>query len=212
MNLRSNPRSNVISWTSRNRRPLLVAAIMAGLMLMPVPGPAHEGHAGPMVDFMAANDALKAMLPDGAHVTRRKEAIKAAGAAWAQSSLGVALDDGDIHTYLLARDKGTDRVLGAAMDKEFEYGHGDVKLAVGVDPAGKVTKAAVLGANEKYVDEIKKGIGSGFLTDLEGATIQDLSARSDAAYKAKNNAAGDVIGHIRDMAAALATLTHGLSA
>lgn len=207
-----NPTSNVISWTSRNRRPLLVAAVMAGLMLLPVPAPAHKGHSGPMIDFIATNDALKAMLPDGAHVTRRKEAIKAAGAAWAQSSLGVALDDDDIHTYLLARDKGTDRVLGAAMDRDFDYEHGDLKLAIGVDPAGKVTKAAVLGTNEKYVDEIKKGVGTGFLADLEGATVQDLTARSDAAYKARNNTAGDVIGHLRDMAAALATLTHGLQA
>jgi hypothetical protein len=203
---------NRTTWLVRNRRPLMVLALVAGVMLLPVPGPAHEGHAGPMVDFVAANDALKAMLPDGAQLTRRKEAVKAAGAAWAESSLGVSLDDDDVHTYLLARDRETDGVLGAAMDAEFEYEHGDLKLAVGVDAAGKVTKAAVLGVNEKYVDEVKTGIGTGFLAELEGATVRDLSARADAAYKAKNNTAGDVIGHIRDMAAALATLTHGLSA
>jgi len=207
-----NARTRLVAWPSRNRRPLVVVALMVGLMLLPVPAPAHKGHAGPMIDFVAANDALKAMLPDGAHVTRRKEAVQAAGAAWAKSSLGVALDDDDIHTFLLARDPATDQVLGAAMDQEFDYEHGDLKLAIGVDPSGKVTKAAVLGVNEKYVDEIKTGVGTGFLTDLEGATIQDLSARSDAAYKAKNNTAGDVLGHLRDMAAALATLTHGLTA
>lgn len=203
---------NRTTWLLRNRRPLMVLALVAGVMLLPVPGPAHEGHAGPMVDVIEAGDALKAMLPEGAHITRRKEAVKADGAAWARSSLGVALDGDDVHTYLLARDRATDRVLGAAMDAEFDYGHGDVKLAVGVDAAGKVTRAAVLGVNEKYLDEVRDGVGTGFLAALEGATVRDLSARADAAYQARNNAAGDVIGHLRDMAAALATLTHGLSA
>jgi len=203
---------NATTWLRRNRRPLMVAALMAVVMLLPVPAPAHKGHAGPMVDFIQANDALKAMLPDGAHVTRRKEALQAAGAAWAKSSLGVALDDDDIHTYLLARSADGGPVLGAAMDVEFDYEHGDIKLAVGVDAAGHVTRAAVLGVNEKYVDEVKTGIGAGFLADLDGVTVQDLSARSDAAYKARNNTAGDVLGHLRDMAATLAALSHGLSA
>jgi len=200
------------TWLRRNRRPLIVVALMAVVMLLPVPGPAHEGHAGPMVDFVQANDALKAMLPEGARVTRRKEALKADGAAWAKQSLGVELDDDDVHTYLLARAKDGDAVLAAAMDAEFKYEHGDIKLAVGVDAAGKVTKAAVLGVNEKYADAVRTGVGTGFLGDLDGVTVQDLSARADAAYKARNNAAGDVLGHLRDMAAALAALTHGLSA
>jgi len=200
------------TWLRRNRRPLIVVALMAVVMLLPVPGPAHEGHAGPMVDFVQANDALKAMLPEGARVTRRKEALKADGAAWAKQSLGVELDDDDVHTYLLARAKDGGAVLGAAMDAEFKYEHGDIKLAVGVDAAGKVTKAAVLGVNEKYADAVRTGVGTGFLGDLDGVTVQDLSARADAAYKARNNAAGDVLGHLRDMAAALAALTHGLSA
>lgn len=200
------------TWLRRNRRPLIVVALMAVVMLLPVPGPAHEGHAGPMVDFVQANDALKAMLPEGARVTRRKEALKADGAAWAKQSLGVELDDDDVHTYLLARAKDGGAVLGAAMDAEFKYEHGDIKLAVGVDAAGKVTKAAVLGVNEKYADAVRTGVGTGFLGDLDGVTVQDLSARADAAYKARNNAGGDVLGHLRDMAAALAALTHGLSA
>jgi len=200
------------TWLRRNRRPLIVVALMAVVMLLPVPGPAHEGHAGPMVDFVQANDALKAMLPEGARVTRRKEALKADGAAWAKQSLGVELDDDDVHTYLLARAKDGGAVLGAAMDAEFKYEHGDIKLAVGVDAAGKVTKAAVLGVNQKYADAVRTGVGTGFLGDLDGVTVQDLSARADAAYKARNNAAGDVLGHLRDMAAALAALTHGLSA
>jgi len=200
------------TWLRRNRRPLIVVALMAVVMLLPVPGPAHEGHAGPMVDFVQANDALKAMLPEGARVTRRKEALKADGAAWAKQSLGVELDDDDVHTYLLARAKDGGAVLGAAMDAEFKYEHGDIKLAVGVDAAGKVTKAAVLGVNQKYADAVRTGVGTGFLGDLDGVTVQDLSARADAAYKARNNAGGDVLGHLRDMAAALAALTHGLSA
>lgn len=203
---------NATTWLRRNRRPLIVAALIAGVMLLPVPAPAHKGHAGPMVDFVAANDALKAMLPEGARVTRRKEAVKAEGAAWAQSALGVSLRADAIQTYLLARATEGDQVVGAAMDSEFDYEHGDIKLAVGVDMAGKVTKAAVLGANEQYVPEIKAAIGSGFLPDLAGATVQDLSARADAAYKAQKNTAGDVLTHLRDMAAALAALTHALAA
>jgi len=204
---------NESTWMYRNRRLLMVGALMALLMLLPLPrqAPAHEGHAGPMVDFIAANDALKAMLPDGAKLTRRKEAVKAAGAAWAQSTLGVDLDGDAIQTYLLARDPSTSRVLGAAMDAEFEYQHGDVKLAVGVDAAGKVTKAAVLGVNEKYADEVRTGIGSGFLEDLEGRTVPELGLRAKAAYEAHENAAGDILGHLRDMAAALAALTHGMT-
>lgn len=206
---------NGTTWPRRNRRPLFVAtltaALMALVMLLPVPGPAHEGHAGRMVDFVKTNDALKAMLPEGARVTRRKEALKADGAAWAKGALGVELDDDDVHTYLLARAEDGDAVLGAAMDAAFEYEHGDIKLAVGVDPAGKVTKAAVLGVHEKYVDAVRTGVGTGFLGDLEGLSVQDLSARADAAYKARKNAAGDVLGHLRDMAAALAALTHALA-
>jgi Na+-translocating ferredoxin:NAD+ oxidoreductase RnfG subunit len=203
---------NATTWLRRNRRPLIVAALIAAVMLLPVPAPAHKGHSGPMVDFISSNDALKAMLPEGAHITRRKEAVKAEGAAWAQSSLGVSLNGDDIQTYLLARAADGEKVLGAAMEQEFDYEHGDIKLAVGVDAAGKVTKAAVLGANEQYVPEIKAAVGQGFLPDLEGVTVQNLSARADAAYKDKRNTAGDVLGHLRDMAAALATLTHGLSA
>jgi hypothetical protein len=203
---------NATTWLRRNRRYVLLVALVAGVMLLPVPAPAHKGHSGPMIDFIAANDALKAMLPAGAHVTRRKETVKADGAAWARDRMGVALNTDDVQTYLLARDHATNDVLGAAMDSEFDFEHGDIKLAVGVDVAGRVTKAAVLGANEQYVPEIKAGIGWGFLPDLEGVTVQDLSARADAAYKAKKNTAGDVLTHLRDMAAALAALTHGLSA
>jgi len=198
-------------WLRRHRRPLLVAALMALLAVLPRHAPAHEGHAGPMVDFVTANDALKAMLPEGARVTRRKEALGAEGAAWARSSLGVSLDDGDVRTYLLARAADGEGVVGAAMDAEFEFEHGAIKLAVGVDAAGKLTRAAVLGANGKYVDAIRSGIGTGFLPDLEGATVQEVARRAEAAYAARNNVAGDVLGHLRDMAAALAALTHGMA-
>lgn len=204
---------NPTAWLYRNRRLLLIAGAMAVLMLLPIPpkAPAHEGHAGPMVDFVATNDALKAMLPDGARITRRKEAVNADGAAWAKSSLGVDLDGDAVQIYLLARDPASDRVVGAAMDAEFDFEHGDVRLAVGVDAAGKVTRAAVLGANENYADEIKAGLGRGFLPDLEGVQVQEITRRADAAYAAKNNAGGDLLGHLRDMAAALAALTHGMT-
>lgn len=192
-----------------HRNPALLA--MAGLAMVLALAPAaraHEGHAGPMVTFVKTDAALQAMLPEGARITQRKERLEAPAAASAKDSLGVAVAPG-LYVYYLARDRDSGRVLGAAMVREAEYEHAKASLAVGVDAAGHVTRAALLGTNEQYVPEFQADVGSGFLEDLDGATVQDLGARL-AASPESAEARRFVLGQLRDMAAVLVTLSAGV--
>lgn len=179
------------------------AAMLMAALLAPVPAPAHEGHAGPEIEFLAAQEALKAMLPEGAKITRRKEKLDADDAAWARDHLGVAVAEG-VYTYYLARDPETGAVRGTAMVRELEYEHGDVTLAVGLDADGRVTRAAVLSTNRKYVADFKGDVGAGFLPDLTGL---DVAALADAAGRpaADGGAGRFALERLRDMAAVLAT-------
>jgi hypothetical protein len=192
------------------RAAVAMAGLVAALVLAPGAALAHKGHAGPMIDFMKTSDALKAMLPEGAKITRRKEPLPAAGAAWAKSALGVELKDG-VYVFYLARDPKSGAALGGAMVREADYEHADVNLAVGVDASGKVTRAAVLGTNQMYVPEFETGVGKGFLKDLEGTTPKDL-AEKRAQTPEDNEARRFVLDQLRDMAALLATFLHGIQA
>lgn len=190
---------------------LLVWGLTAAfLAVAPQPGLAHKGHAGPMVTFLEEKAALKAMLPEGARISRRKEALGADGVAWAKDSLGVGLKAG-VYPYYLARDPDSGKPLAAAVIWEVDYEHADVRLALGLDAAGHVTGAAVLGTNEQYVPEFKEGVGAGLLADLKGATVQDLAARAADVPEA-DEARGFALGRLRDMGALLAAFLHGIQA
>jgi len=186
----------------------LLGFVAAAVLALAPAAMAHGGHAGPMVTLLETRTALKAMLPEGARITERKEQLEAEDAARARTSLGVPVEPG-VYAYYLARDRDSGRVLGAAMVREADYDHAEVSLAVGVDAAGHVTRAALLGVNQKFVPEFQDGVGGGFLEDLDGVAVRDLGARMDAA-PADAEARRFVLRHLRDMAAVLATLAAGV--
>lgn len=180
-------------------------ALAVGIMVVVAAGGgavAHEGHTGPMITFLEQNEALKAMLPEGARITRRKQELKAPDAAWAKETLGVSVREG-IHAYFLARDPDSGTVTGAAMVVEAKYDDGEVNLALGVNGNGMVTRAAVLSTHRMYVPEISSVVGKGFVDALDGLSVQDLSRR---AGEAREDADRAVLSEFRDMAATLVTL------
>jgi hypothetical protein len=189
---------------------LAVGLAAAFLAATPQAGLAHKGHAGPMITFLKEKEALKAMLPEGAKISRRKEALKADGVAWAKDALGVGLEAG-VYPYFLARDRDSGKPLAAAVVWEVDYEHADVQLALGLDAEGHVTGAAVLGTNEQYVPEFKEGVGAGMLADLKGATVKDLAARAAQVPEA-DEARQFVLGRLRDMGALMAAFLHGMQA
>jgi hypothetical protein len=190
---------------------LLVWGLTAAfLAVAPHPGLAHKGHAGPMITFLKEKEALKAMLPEGAKISRRKEALKADGVAWAKDALGVGLEAG-VYPYFLARDRESGKPLAAAVVWEVDYEHADVQLALGLDASGHVTGAAVLGTNEMYVPEFKDGPGAGMLADLKGATVKDLAARA-ASVPESDEAGQFTLARLRDMGALMAAFLHGMQA
>lgn len=183
----------------------MVMGLFAWTLLFPADDAlAHEGHAGPKVEFIKTNDALKAMLPEGAKTTRRKQEVTAEDAAWAKENLGVAVAPG-IYPFFLARDAETGAVIGAAMTTEEKIGHGDLALGLGIDADGKVTLAAVLSVHRKYVAEVVKAAGKGVIKGLSGLTVADLSAKVAAA---EGDTAKSVYTRLRDMAAVLVTMAH----
>lgn len=196
--------------TRRGLGLLVLGLTAAFLAALPQAGLAHKGHAGPMVTFLEEKAALRAMLPEGAKISRRKEALGAEAVAWARDSLGVGLKAG-VYPYFLARDRDSGKPLAAAVVWELDYEHADVHLALGLDASGHVTGAAVLGTNEQYVPEFKEGPGAGMLPDLKGTTVKDLAARA-AQVPESDEARGFVLARMRDMGALLAAFLHGMQA
>ena len=183
----------------------MVLGLFAWTLLFPADDAlAHEGHAGPKIEFIKTNDALKAMLPEGAKTTRRKQEVTAEDAAWAKEKLGVAVAPG-IYPFFLARDAETGAVTGAAMVTEEKIGHGQLALGLGIDADGKVTLAAVLSVHRKYVAEVVKAAGKGVLKELSGLTVADLSGKVAGA---EGDTAKAVYTRLRDMAAVLVTMSH----
>src|SRR3989337_2213811 len=152
---------------------ITIVSVLSGITASSGPALAHEGHAGKQVVFLKKEEALKQMLPAGAKVVQRKERLDLDKAEKAKKELGVKLYDG-VYTYYVARDSKSGATIGTAMVAEVEYMHGEVKLAIGIDTKGNVTKAAILSVNEKYVPDMKAYAGSGYLRQIEGVTIKKL--------------------------------------
>ncbi len=165
------------------------------------PALAHKGHAGPPVQFMELKEALKGMLPVNAKVLKRKEELNKDAAGWAKQKYGVEPPTG-ILTYFVARNEAG-QTLGAAYITNTHYRHGDIAVVVGIDAEGRITQAALLNANEKYVGDFAATVGTGFMARFAGLKAEELATQSDDG----NEAAKAVIEQVRTAVAVLAALT-----
>ncbi len=151
---------------------LFVLLVMV-LTFSPQSADAHKGHAGPMVTFMKKKAALKAMLPAGARLVKRKQPLSGAAATWAKETFSVELET-DRHSYYLASDKKSKQVMGAAYIVKVGYRHGDIKLAVGIDDKQHITQVAIMGVNEKYVVDFDGNVGTGLISDYAGLSLHEV--------------------------------------
>ena len=182
---------------------ITIVSVLSGIIALSGSVLAHEGHAGKLVVFLKKEEALKQILPGGAKVVQRKEMLDRGKAEKAKKEFGVKLDDG-VYTYYIARDKKSGMAIGAAMITEIEYMHGEVSLAIGIDTKGNVTKAAILSVNEKYLQDLKSSVGTGYLRQFEGVTIKKLvTMANEASGSAK--VTETIFSKMRDMAALLST-------
>ena len=133
-------------------------------LLLAAPVAAHEGHAGARVTLLKLKPALKALLPEGASLAKRKQRL-----------------DGELVTYYLARDGKRGPVLAAALVEQGKYRHGKIRVAVGLDNERRLTGAALLMANEKYVPDFRESVGVGLLKDWQGRPLEALVQAADQA-------------------------------
>ena len=180
-----------------------VAALALMTLWCAVPSDAHEGHAGDMLTFLETRVALKGMLPEGGKVLRRKQQVSEEGVDWARREFGVELEP-SLYTFYLSRDAGG-ATLGAALILEVPYSHGQVRLGVGVDAAGHVTQAAVLGMHGKYVPELLVSLRRGWLPQLEGKSLAELGEMAGNTPE-RDAAAREILRRLHRMGAVLATL------
>ena len=156
---------------------LVAALIFSAVFFMSVwsvEAQAHKGHGGPMVSLMKKKEALKAMLPGGAKIVKRKQKVSGEAADRVEEQYGVDLAN-SVYTYYLAKDRESGEFIGAAIIQKFGYRHGDVSIAVGIDAGQRITKAAITGLSEKYIPEFDGTVGTGFIGKYEGMTLKQLA-------------------------------------
>lgn len=159
---------------------------------------AHKGHAGPMVTFMKKKAALKAMLPAGARLVKRKQPLPGAAATWAKETFSVELEIAR-HSYFLASDKKSKQVMGAAYIVKVGYRHGDIKLAVGIDDKQHITQVAIMGVNEKYVVDFDGNVGTGLISDYAGLSLQQVVKKAKS-LESSDKATREFAEAVRDAA------------
>ena len=185
--------------------PLLAIGLVFGLSAWPQEAEAHKGHAGPMVTFMKNKAALKAMLPNGAKIVKRKQPLKEDAVEWAEKTYDVELDD-QIYSYYLATDKKSGKLLGAAYVTQVHYRHGDLKIAVGIDADNHLTQTAILGINEKYVVDFDGNVGTGLIKDYAGLSVKALIAKAGE-LASSDKATREFAAAVRDAAVLLSAFT-----
>ncbi len=186
--------------------PIFALSLVLGITAWPQDVQAHKGHAGPEVKFMKKKAALKEMLPTGTRIVKRKQPLKEDAVEWAQKTYGVELDD-KLYSYYLATDKTSKAIAGAAYVGETHYRHGDLKFAVGLDANNRITQAAVLGINEKYVVDFEGNVGTGLVADYAGLSLKELIAKADE-LASSDKATREFAAAVRDAAILLAAFMH----
>ncbi len=185
--------------------PLLAVSLTFGITVWSQDVHAHKGHAGPAITFLDNKTALKAMLPNGAKIVKRKQPLKKEAVDWAQKTYGIALDDG-LYSYYLASDKQNNTILGAAYVGKVSYRHGDLKFALGINADQRITEVAILGINEKYIVDFDGNVGTGLIADYAGLTLKELITKTEA-LSSSDKATREFAAAIRDMAVLLAAFT-----
>ncbi len=183
--------------------PVLATCLTLGISFWPQNAEAHKGHAGPTVTFMKNKVALKAMLPVGAKIVKRKQPLKDGAREWAEKTYGVKLDEQN-YSYYLATDKKSGKVLGAAYITRMDYRHGDLKIAVGIDEHKHLTQAVILGIKEKYVVDYDGNVGTGLINGYAGISFEELIAKVDE-LASSDKATREFAAAVRDAAVLLAT-------
>lgn len=184
--------------------PLILALLIAlpsTAVLFPQEAQAHKGHGGSMVTLMKKKKALKAMLPLDAKLTKRKERLSEDAAKWAGDAYKISYGT-SLFTYYLARDRSSGDTVGAAIIDKFSYRHGDVLLAVGIDSEGRTTKVAITAISEKYIPDFEGSVGTGFITQYEAKSLEELLVMSDEMASA-DKPSRDVATKVREAAVLL---------
>ncbi len=181
---------------------LLIVSLAFTFSILSQNALAHKGHAGSMINFTKNKVALKEMLPSGAKIVKRKQPLKKDAAQWAKKTYDVELDE-QVYSYYLATDKASGSILGAAYVAKGNYRHGDLKYAVGIDANGRITQAAILGVNEKYVVDFEGNVGTGLIADYAGLSLTELIDELASSDKATREFASA----IRDAAVLLMAFT-----
>lgn len=162
-------------------RPSVVALLVVVLAVLgSAPAFAHKGHGGALQHFLKKKEALRAMLPPGAKIVKRKQRLSDEAADWAEQTYGVDLDK-SLYTYYLAKDRASGEIIGGAILLKAAYRHGDLEVGVGLDADGRVTKVVLSALSEKYIPEFEGTVGKGFIDGYEGSTVADLVDKARAA-------------------------------
>jgi len=181
---------------------LFIFPVLLGcVVIWPPQAEAHKGHAGSVTQFLDTKEVLRALLPGGAKLVKRKERLSMTSAKSVEGELGIDLDS-NIHTYYRANDRSSGEVMGGAIIMKYAYRHGDVVLAVGIDSQNKLTGVAIQGISEKYIPDFEAAFGTGILQGYEGKSVQDLAEMAKA--EAKNKPAAFLFSKLAETTAMIA--------
>lgn len=185
----------------------LTLILVLALAVMPIAW-AHKGHAGKMVEFMELKPTVKQLLPDNVKVTERKQEISKDDETWVKTQLKANAVPG-MHTFYLAKDSSSNAVVAGVFIKGVPFHHGEIKLAIGLNKQNKISGVVIMATNEKYVDDVKNGIGSGLVDKFKGMSLEQLL--SEAATSREGKTAKDVVlNGLADAGTTLAALIHGV--
>jgi len=158
---------------------MLLGTVLAGLLTAVAwapPAGAHAGHAGATVEFIKHRQALKALLPSGARISKRKQRLHEEAKTWAERAFGVELPGG-VHAFYLARDRASGAILGGALVRDEPYRHGKARIAIGLDTEGRLTGLGIVAASKKYTVDFA-AIGHGMLAGFTGLSLEEAYRRA----------------------------------
>ncbi len=180
---------------------LFSISLFSGTMLWADNAEAHKGHAGKKTAFIKNKEALKAMLPTGGKVYRRKQGLNSEQLDWANKNYGIDLSSKVIPFYV-SKDRATNAEIGSAIIYKFTYRHGNSEVAIGLNKENKITTTAFVSVNEKYIVDFEATVGKGVIKSFDGMTVDDLTNYANKNDKA-DKATREFANALRDAAITL---------